>query len=149
MKFLDKINEQWNLLGEEGDPNTAAPASTDATAPDPTAAPAADEPVRPTDEGYAGLVKILAKSLAMSFPPEALDKIYQTDIDTNNALPIQTAIEAVIKQNEMYGDNPERLQNPNVRSYIESITPSNFIEKYKHLLNAMKKRDPSIKDANI
>ena len=62
---------------------------------------------------------------------------------------MQTAIEAVIKQNEMYGDNPERLQNPNVKNYISSINPSNFINRYNHLLAAMKKQDPYIEDANI
>ena len=160
MKFLDKLNEQWSMLDEADAPAPAlaqpsAPVADlnmpqDATAPDPNAAaPGEGEPAEIAPEGYAGLVRILAKALAMSFPPEALDEIFQTKIEDENAIPMLTAIEAVIKQNEMYGDNPERLDNPHLKSYINSITPGNFIKKYKQLLTVMKKRDPSIKNDQL
>jgi len=149
MKFLDKINEQWSIIGEEGEP---APDDTqDAAAPDPNAtpAPAANEPAPVAPEGYVGLVKLLSKATAMTFPAGALDEIFRTEITAENAFPVQTALEAVIKQNEMYADNPERLDNINVKQYINDINTSNFISKYKHILAAMKKQDPYIKDVNI
>lgn len=162
MKFLDKINEQWSMLNEADAPISVpgqSPVATpvtdpnvpqDATAPDPNAInPEEGEPVEIAPEGYAGLVRILSKALAMNFPPEALDKIFQTKINAENAISMQTAIEAVIKQNEMYGDNPERLDNPHLKSYINSITPGNFIDKYKQLLALMQKRDPSIKNDTL
>ena len=150
MKFLDKLNKQWSLL-DEADTVPASDEPKDAAAPDTNAVPApeAGKTTEIAPEGYAGLVRILSKALAMSFPPEALDQIFKIKIDADNAIPMQTAIEAVIKQNEMYGDNPERLQNPNVKNYISSINPSNFINRYNHLLAAMKKQDPYIEDANI
>jgi len=149
MKFLDKINEQWSIISEDGE--TAPDTTQDATAPDPNATPepVANELAPVAPEGYVGLVKLLAKATAMSFPAGALDEIFRTEITAENAFPVQTALEAAIKQNEMYADNPERLDNINVKQYISSINTSNFINKYKHILAAMKKQDPYIKDANI
>jgi hypothetical protein len=147
MKFLDKINKQWSLLDEADEPqvpdNTA-----DAAAPDPSATPepVAGEPAQVAPEGYVGLVKLLAKATAMNFPAGALDEIFRTDITAENAFPMQTALEAAIKQNEMYSDNPERLQNPNYNKFVNSINSGNFINKYKQLLSVMKKQDPYIKD---
>jgi len=148
MKFLDKLNSQWSLLDEADD---ASVPTADATAPDPNAAPApeAGEPAPVAPEGYVGLVKLLAKAAAMNFPANALDEIFRTEVTAENAFPLQTALEAAIKQNEMYADNPERLDNPNVKNYINGINTGNFINKYKHLLAAMKKQDPYIKDVNI
>ena len=82
----------------------------------------------------------------MNFPAGALDEIFRTDITVENAFPIQTALEAAIKQNEMYSDNPERLQNINYNKFTNSINSGNFINKYKQLLTAMKKQDPYLKD---
>jgi hypothetical protein len=150
MKFLDKLNKQWALLDE--DDATQVPDNTaDAAAPDPNATPAPEvgEPTQVAPEGYVGLVKLLAKATAMNFPAGALDEVFRTDITAENAFPMQTALEATIKQNEMYSDNPERLDNPNVKNYISSINTGNFINKYKHLLAAMKEQDPYIKDVNI
>jgi hypothetical protein len=63
---------------------------------------------------------------------------------------MQTALEAAIKQNEMYADNPERLDNTNVKQFIASINTGNFINKYKQILAAMNKQDPYLKtDVNI
>jgi len=152
MKFLDKLNQQWSLLDEADDAQAPAPdATADAAAPDPNAAPepAAGEPAQVAPGGYVGLVKLLAKAMAMNFPAGALDEIFRTDITPDNAFPMQTTLEAAIKQSEMYADNPERLDNINVKKYIESIAPGNFIQKYKHLLAIMKKQDPSIKDVNL
>jgi len=151
MKFLDKLNNQWSLL-DEADDTAAAPvpdATADAAAPDPNAAPAAGESTPVAPEGYVGLVKLLAKAAAMNFPANALDEIFRTEVTAENAFPLQTALEAALKQNEMYADNPERLDNPNVKNYISSINTGNFINKYKHLLAAMKEQDPYIKDVNI
>lgn len=149
MKFLDKLNQQWSLLDEADD--AQAPATADAAAPDPNATPepAAGEPTQVAPEGYVGLVKLLAKAVAMNFPAGALDEIFRTDITAENAFPMQTALEAAIKQNEMYADNPERLDNPYLKQYISSINSGNFINKYKHLLAVMKKQDPYIQDVNL
>lgn len=147
MKFLDKLNKQWSLLDEADD--TQVPGNeADAAAPDPNAAPEPTEgvPAQVAPEGYVGLVKLLAKATAMNFPAGALDEIFRTDITAENAFPMQTALEAAIKQNEMYGDNPERLQNINYNRFANSINAGNFINKYKQLLTVMKKQDPYIKD---
>jgi len=144
MKFLDKLDRQWSLLDEADNMDNTA----DATAPDPNAAPApeAGEPAQVAPEGYVGLVKLLAKATAMNFPTSALDEIFRTDITAENAFPMQTALEAAIKQNELYSDNPERLQNINYNKFVNSINSGNFINKYKQLLATMKKQDPYLKD---
>lgn len=153
MKFLDKLNNQWSLLDEADDAPTPTPdAATDAAAPDPNAAPepAASAPTQVAPEGYVGLVKLLSKAAAMTFPPGALDEIYRTDITAENAFPMQTALEAAIKQNQMYADNPERLDNINVKKFINGINTGNFINKYKQILAAMNKQDPYLKtDVNL
>ena len=121
MKFLEKLNKQWALLDEANKTqDLASDNTTDAAAPDPNAAPApeAGAPAQVAPEGYVGLVKLLAKATAMNFPAGALDEIFRTDITVENAFPIQTALEAAIKQNEMYSDNPERLQNINYNKFI-------------------------------
>jgi len=148
MKFLDKLNKQMAILTEADGAAPAAAPEADAAAPDPNAAaaPAAPEapaPVAP--EGYVDLVRLISKAAAMNFPAGALDEIFRTEITAENAFPIQTALEAVIKQNEMYGDNPERLLNPHYKHFIESVNNKNFIEKYKHLLAALQKQDPYLK----
>ena len=153
MKFLDKLNSQWSLLDETGnDVLTNANTVQDAATPDPNAVPepAADVPAQVAPEGYVGLVKLLSKATAMTFPAGALDEIFRTDITAENAFPVQTALEAAIKQNEMYADNPERLDNIHVKQFISSINTSNFLKRYKHILAAMNKQDPYLKtDANI
>ena len=152
MKFLERLNAQMSLLGEADDTQAPAPdATADAAAPDPNAAPAPTEgePAQVAPEGYVGLVKLLTKAVAMNFPAGALDEIFRTDITAENAFAMQTALEAAIKQNEMYADNPERLDNVHLQRFSNSINPSNFISKYKHLLAVMKKQDPYIKDVNL
>jgi hypothetical protein len=145
MKFIDKINKEWSILDEADD------ATADAAAPDPNAPVPTDNNVaQVAPEGYVGLVKLLSKAAAMTFPPGALDEIYRTDITAENAFPMQTALEAAIKQNEMYDDNPERLDNINVKKFINSINTGNFINKYKQILAAMNKQDPYLKtDVNL
>ena len=146
MKFLDKLNNQWSLLDEADVPAQ----EIDATMPDQNAAePEEAIPASVAPEGYVGLVKLLAKAVAMNFPAGALDEIFRTDITTENAFPMQTALEAAIKQNEMHADNPERLDNVYLNKFIDSINPNNFISKYKHVLAVMKNQDPYIKDGNI
>lgn len=151
MKFLDKINKQWSLLDEADIPVEDPSMAPDATTPDPNATPepAPGEPAPVAPEGYVGLVKLLAKATAMNFPAGALDEVFRTDITAENAFTMQTALEAAIKQNEMYSDNPERLDNVHVKQYINSVNTGNFINKYKHILAAMKKQDPYIKDVNV
>ena len=123
----------------------------DAAAPDPNATPEPNEgePTQVAPEGYVGLVKLLAKATAMTFPADALDEIYRTDITAENAFEMQTALEAAIKQNEMYADNPERLENIHLRNFIDGINTGNFIKKYKQILGVMHKRDPYLKNANL
>ncbi|CAB5226412.1 hypothetical protein UFOVP760_188 [uncultured Caudovirales phage] len=149
MKFLEKINTQMQLL--EADAETPGIEPVDATAPatdaSATASDAGVAPVAP--EGYVDLVKLIAKATAMNFPAGALDEIFRTEITAENAFPMQQALEAAIKQNEMYSDNPERLQNVHYKQFTDSINPGNFIKKYKTLISTLKKQDPYIKDANI
>jgi hypothetical protein len=146
MKFLDKINEQWNLISEEGEP------TQDAAVPDPNAppVPAEGEPTPIAPGGYVDLVKLLAKAMAMNFPAGALDEIFRADITPDNTFSMQTALEAAIKQNEMYADNSERLQNIHYSQFVDSVNTGNFIKKYKQLLTSMKKQDPYLKtDVNL
>lgn len=142
MKFLEKYKKQISIYNEadEVEQDAAAPDATAAQEPNTPEAPA---PVAP--EGYVDLVRLLAKALAMNFPAGALDEIFRTDITAENAFPMQTALEAAIKQNEMHADNPERLQNTHFQQFSNSINAGNFINKYKHLLSSMKKQDPYIK----
>ena len=148
MKFLDKLNKQWNLLDEADDTQSSTQDNTeDAATPDPNAQPQAEPATTPVaPEGYVGLVKLLTKAVAMNFPAGALDEIFRTEVTAENAFPMQEALEAAIKQNEMYSDNPERLQNPHLNTFINGINASNFIQKYKHVLQVMKKQNPYIKD---
>jgi hypothetical protein len=150
MKFLDKLNTQWSMLKEADDEQQ------DATAPDPNAAPepGTNEPAQVAPAGYTAIVKLLAQAMAMNFPSNALDEIFRTDINNENAFAIQTALEAAIKQNEMYSDNPERINSApdengnvtnNVVKYINSINETNYQSKFKYLLSVMKKRNPSLK----
>lgn len=142
MKFVTKI-KQYTPVFNEADDNTQ-----DATTPDPNATPNTSTdttPVQVAPEGYVGLVKLLVKAVAMNFPAGALDEIFRTEITAENAFPIQTTLEAAIKQNEMYADNPERLQNVHYKQFSDSINANNFITKYKQLLSAMKRQDPYIK----
>jgi hypothetical protein len=148
MKFIDKLNKQWDILNEADDAVPAPDNTADAAAPDPSAVPAPEtgKPAQVAPEGYVGLIKLLAKATAMNFPADALDEIFRTEITAENAFPMQTALEAAIKQNEMYSDNPERLQNVNYNKFVNSINSGNFINKYKQLLATMKKQDPYLKD---
>lgn len=120
----------------------------DAAAPDQAAAAPAEVEgsIEVAPEGYVGLVKLLAKALSMNIPAGAIDEIYRTEVTAENAFPMQTALEAAMKQNEMQADNPERLDNVHFKKYINSINQGNFVNKYKHLLSVMKERDPYIKD---
>jgi hypothetical protein len=149
MKFLDRINAQIQLL--EADVNTSGTEAVDAAEPaTDVSAVASDAGVAPVaPEGYVDLVKLIAKATAMNFPAGALDEIFRTEITAENAFPMQQALEAAIKQNEMYSDNPERLQNIHYKQFTDSINPGNFIQKYKTLISTLKKQDPYIKDANI
>jgi hypothetical protein len=145
MKFLDKINMHMSVLSEADDNVESSP--EDATSPDTTAsAPSADSGVTEVaPEGYVDLVKLIAKAVAMNFPAGALDEIFRTEVTAENAFPMQTALEAAIKQNELYSDNPERLQNVHFREYVDGINASNFIQKYKHLIKVMSNNNPYIK----
>jgi len=141
MKFLNNYNKHLSLFLEVDEVDQA-----DATSPDPNATPEPDnsQPTQVAPEGYVDLVKLLAKAVAMNFPAGALDEIFRTGITAESAFSVQTALEAAIKQNEMYGDNPERLQNINYKKFSDSINAGNFIKKYKQLLAVMKQQDPYI-----
>jgi hypothetical protein len=151
MKFLDKLNKQWSLIDEADVTNPEATSEADATSPNPNAVVSPEEATIASvaPGGYVDLVKLLAKAVAMNFPAGALDEIFRTEITAENAFPMQTALEAAIKQNEMYSDNPERLDNIHLNKFINSVNTNNFIGKYKHVLAAMKIQDPYIKDGNI
>ena len=139
---MQLLEADANVQGVEVADAAEPAADASATAPDAGVAPVAPE-------GYVDLVKLIAKATAMNFPAGALDEIFRTEITAENAFPMQQALEAAIKQNEMYSDNPERLQNIHYREFVDSINPSNFIQKYKTLVSTLKKQNPYIKDVNV
>jgi hypothetical protein len=145
MSFLEKYSNYLHLLKEQPDD------AQDASAPDPNAVPPQpeikEEPkqVAIPPEGYVNLVRMVAKALVMDVPASEIDTILSgQDITKENALNMQKGLDAVLKDNEIKSDNPERLQNPNYKKFVESINERNFMQKYNLLLDIMKKRSPYI-----
>lgn len=148
MKFLDLIEKHRPLILEQ-DPGADAVQPEDATTPDPNATPepeaGAGQPAQVAPEGYVDMVRMLIKATAMNFPTGALDELYRTEVTKENAFIIQKAVEVAIKQNELYADNPERLEDPNFKRFADSVNPNNFIEKLKQIEAVIKKQDPYAK----
>ena len=144
MSFLKKYQQYLSLVTEQ-DGQDVQP--QDATAPDAAAAvPTANEPATVAPEGYVNLVKILSKALAMNIPVGNIDALFATnEVTPENAFTTQDEIEKFLKENEVQADNPERLDNPNYKKFVNSINGTNFEQKLKQLVSAMAQKDPSVK----
>jgi hypothetical protein len=150
MSFISKYSYYLNLLKEQPE-SSAIPDAQDAAAPDPNASkqlgankPEAQQTTIPP-EGYVNLVRLLAKALVMNIPATEIDTLLTgQEITKENAIEMQTALNKVLNDNEVKEDNPERLENPNFKKFINSINENNFMQKYNQLLSAMKKRSPYV-----
>lgn len=139
MKFTDRIDNYLTLLSEQ-DPGTPEAPAADATTPDPNAAPAATGEQQPADiapAGYVDLVKLLVKATAMNFPEGDLDQLYQTVVTKENAFTVRDAVKDALTMYE--GDNMMRLDNPNYKSFLDSINTNNLylkLNKIKSIINS-------------
>lgn len=148
MGFIDAYKNYINLVTEQGEEP-----QQDATTPDPNVEPTQVETsggetqVNVPPEGYVNIVRLLAKAMSMNIPAGELDSIYSGNpITKENAFEMQNALRAVMKDNEVTGDNVERLNNPNYKKFVESINARTFQQKLKQITSAMKLKDPSINE---
>lgn len=149
MSFLSKLNEYYSVLNEQ-------PENQDAAVPQPESNVVSPVPEAPADktqdkqvnippEGYVNILRMLTKALVMDIPASELDTILTgQEITKENAFEMQKALDAVMKDNEVKSDNIQRLDNPNYKKFVDSINERNFMEKYKYILNVMKKRSPYV-----
>lgn len=137
MAFNDLITKYNSLLLEQD------PASQDAADPAPQQAAPAEQPkTEPTTvppEGYVDMVRLLAKALVMTIPAGSIDTILTTPVTKENATTVREALQDAISINDNYADNPQRIENPHAKEFIESINERNFMAKYKEILNVMKR----------
>lgn len=147
MSFTDKLKEVLSTLTEapQQDMNTQ-----DAAAPAPTAEqpqPAEGQPAAIPPEGYVDMVRMLAKALVMNVPAGSIDALFTTPITKENATQVREGLQDAISTNENYADNPQKLENPNLKRFTNSINENNFMQKYKSLLSVMQKysNDPKLK----
>jgi hypothetical protein len=134
MRFLEKLNEYVVSL-EQNEP---------AVVTEPEAAPAPEAPAKPerveiAPEGYTEMVRLLAKALVINVPPDAIDNLFSTKITGENVEAIREGLEDLINTSGNYSDNPERVENPRVKEFINSINENNFMSKYKQVIDMMKK----------
>lgn len=148
MAFNDLISKYASLLVEQ------EPAATqDATAPAPQAAqPEAipkskEQAVTVPPEGYVDMVRLLAKALVMNVPAGSIDALFTTPITRENATAVREGLQDAINTNENYADNPQKIEDPHVQHFINSINENNFMAKYKQILAIMKNysNDPRLK----
>jgi hypothetical protein len=134
MRFLEKLNEYVVSLEQDG--QTVAVEPETAQAPE---APAKPERVEIAPEGYTEMVRLLAKALVINVPPDAIDNLFSTKITGENVEAIREGLEDLINTSGNYSDNPERVENPHVKGFINSINENNFMSKYKQVIDMMKK----------
>jgi hypothetical protein len=134
MRFLEKLNEYVVSL-EQNEP-AAVTEPEAASAPE---APAKPERVEIAPEGYTEMVRLLAKALVINVPPDAIDNLFSTKITGENVEAIREGLEDLINTSGNYSDNPERVENPRVKEFINSINENNFMSKYKQVIDMMKK----------
>ena len=148
MAFNDLISKYASLLVEQ------EPAATqDATTPAPQAAqPEAlpkskEQAVTVPPEGYVDMVRLLAKALVMNVPAGSIDALFTTPITRENATAVREGLQDAINTNENYADNPQKIEDPHVQHFINSINENNFMVKYKQILAIMKNysNDPRLK----
>jgi len=147
MSFNEKLNKLLSTLTEapQQDMNTQ-----DAAAPAPNAEkpqPAEGQPTAVPPEGYVDMVRMLAKALVMNVPAGSIDALFTTPITRENATQVREGLQDAINTNENFEDNPQKLENPHFRKFLDSINENNFMSKYKQLLSTMQKfsNDPKLK----
>lgn len=147
MSFNEKLNKLLFTLTEapQQDMNTQ-----DAAAPAPDAEqpqPAEGQPTAVPPEGYVDMVRMLAKALVMNVPAGSIDALFTTPITRENATQVREGLQDAINTNENFEDNPQKLENPHFRKFLDSINENNFMSKYKQLLSTMQKfsNDPKLK----
>jgi hypothetical protein len=134
MRFLEKLNEY--VVSLEQNEQAAVTEPETAQAPE---APAKPERVEVAPEGYTEMVRLLAKALVINVPPDAIDNLFSTKITGENVEAIREGLEDLINTSGNYSDNPERVENPRVKEFINSINENNFMSKYKQVIDMMKK----------
>jgi len=134
MRFLEKLNEYVVSLEQDEQAAVAEPEATPAPE-----APAKPEIVEVAPEGYTEMVRLLAKALVINVPPDAIDNLFSTKITSENVEAIREGLEDLINTSGNYSDNPERVENPRVKEFINSINENNFMSKYKQVIDMMKK----------
>ena len=98
-------------------------------------------------EGYVDMVRMLAKALVMNVPAGSIDALFTTPVTQENATQVREGLQDAINTNENYADNPQKIENPHVQRFVNSINENNFMVKYKQLLSIMQKysNDPKLK----
>lgn len=147
MSFLEKYSTFISTLTEQDQPQdatTPAPAETPDNIPSSDTA-TSDQPQPVAPEGYVSMVKMLAKALVMDIPAGEIDAVFTgNNISSESAFDIQNKLKLVMNENEVKSDNIERLNNPNYKKFIESVSENNFMQKYNSLLSYMKSKSPNI-----
>jgi hypothetical protein len=80
----------------------------------------------------------------MNIPSGSIDTLFTTPITRENVENIREGLQEAINQNLNYEDNPERLDNPHFKNFVNSINESNFMAKYKQILSVMKRYSSDI-----
>ncbi|NBP00748.1 MAG: hypothetical protein EBU90_11575 [Proteobacteria bacterium] len=135
MSFLKKLNEY--VLSVEQDVKVEEEPVADVQN-EPDIKPAS-EPAKVTPEGYTEMVRLLAKALVINVPPDAIDGLFTGQITPENTEAVREGLEELINTSGNYEDNPERAENPNFLKYYNSINENNFYQKFKEIVNIMKK----------
>jgi len=134
MRFLEKLSEYVVSLEQNEQTVVTEPETAQASE-----APAKPERIEIAPEGYTEMVRLLAKALVINVPPDAIDNLFSTKITGENVEAIREGLEDLINTSGNYSDNPERVENPRVKEFINSINENNFMSKYKQVINMMKK----------
>jgi hypothetical protein len=134
MRFLEKLNEYVVSLEQDEQAVVTEPEATPAPE-----APTKPERVEIAPEGYTEMVRLLAKALVINVPPDAIDNLFSTKITGENVEAIREGLEDLINTSGNYSDNPERMENPRVKEFVNSINENNFMSKYKQVIDMMKK----------
>lgn len=146
MAFNDLIKHYKSILTEQDqvpqDAAVPAPQAEQPSTQQPDSQPTAIPP-----EGYVDMVRMLAKALVMNIPSGSIDALFSSPITKENANNVREGLQDAIKSNENFEDNPQKLDNPNFKTFVSSINENNFMAKYKQLLTTMTKfsNDPKLK----
>lgn len=141
MTFTEKVEKLLSTIKE------ADEQPQDATTPAPQAqAPVVQDqaPAALPPEGYVDMVRLLAKALVMNVPAGSIDALFSVPIAQENAIAVREGLQDAINTNSNYEDNPERLSNPNLKKFEDSINENNFMQKYKQLLDMMKQHSTNV-----